>query len=596
MSTTPINNNDSLYSSLPTVTEKTSLLIHPKRNLPLGNAISDIHSEDIGLRKSIFTHSVTIVAGLVVLLVAVSVVVVALTVLAPGVPQAILLGIAISGVGIGGFSIMKSLVYMVRDHISPKMRESRRIKSALAVGTGFTVMGLAVKVGSSFIPGGYGSLIGSLGSSAYGRGSQTTFASMSHYIYAKFFRSEKVAKGEKLTEAETIKEAKKLHYIALSIMTLGVGFAILGILLAIAGSVFLGGTPAVVALVLAPPLISIGITAILQTVLHSSIGIWRSFLAAQEKTELFVDTSLKNIRTEELPNFYETKANENPLSVIEVDSNLSEDLDEISNTRLSSEEINKRISLTTKQKIILALTTLLLLASIAAFLVTGFGGLTVVQVLLVSSVGSAVASVTLPMVSSGFSYLACQLKARLNISRLRWKEAKSKKHVRKFLIQSGLTFSDQEFNQMWKTVYRKQIKKTDAAILEEVRNFEKGGEVNSLLVGGILLGVGIGIMLLALVPVFAPIIPGVLALGGATLVLAGSILMSNFVNWLYDMFIKLYERRRSRHEILYGPESKMRSIANDLVVEAMAAAQDYLFDADGPIDFIDVDVDVGGGP
>ncbi|WP_100934644.1 hypothetical protein [Candidatus Chlamydia corallus] len=582
MFTPPVNNNDSPYLPLSTATEKTSLLLSGGRILPATNSISHINAEDKGLQKSLFTHSVTLFAGLVVLLVAVAVVVVALTVLAPGVPQAILLGIAISGVGTGGFSIMKSLVYMVRDHISPRMRESRRVKSAIALGSGFTVMGLLVKVGANFVPGGYGGLVGSLGSSAYSRGSQTALASMSHYIYTKFFRSEKVARGERLTEAETIKEAKKLHYISLSIAALGAGFAILGILLAIVGTVFLGGTPAVIALVLSPPLISIGITTVLQAILHSSIAKWRSLLLTQETKDLFVDTSLKDIRLEELPPNYES---ETSTSVIE-----AEDGDLIADTRMSPQEINKRLSLTTRQKVIFALTTLLLLASIAAFIVTGFGGLTAMQVLLVASVGSAVASVTLPMVSSGFSYAAYQLKARLNISKLRWKETKNKNRVRRFLIESGLTVSDKEFNKMWKTVYKKQIEKTDAAIREEVRDFEKGGEVKSALVGGILLGVGIGTMLLAFVPALAPIIPGLLALGGATLGIAGAILMSKFVNWLYDELIKLYERRRNRRELLYSPENKMRSIATDLVIDALAASEGDLFHFDGPVDFIDVDV------
>ncbi|AAD18614.1 hypothetical protein ACH8ZP_02340 [Chlamydia pneumoniae] len=587
MSTSPIS-NDPRYLSLSNATEKTSLLANSRSLSPVPNSLVPSNPEDTGLRKSIFTHSVTLFAGLVVLLVAVSVVVVALTVLAPGVPQAILLGIAISGVGIGGFSIMKSLVYMVRDYMSPRMQESSRIKSALAVGTGFTVMGLVMKVGANFVPGGYGGLVGSLGSSAYSRGSQTTLASFSHYIYTKFFRSEKVAKGEKLTEAETIKEAKKLHYITLSIATIGVGLAVLGILLAIAGTVLLGGAPATIAIILAPPLISIGLTTVLQTILHSSIGKWRAFLLTQEKKDLFVDTSLKDIRLEKLPPS-EVEESETSQSVIEVP-----DSEGIAETRISAEEIDTRLSLTTRQKVIFALATLLLLASIAAFIVTGFGGLTVMQVLLVASVGSAVASVTLPMVSSGFSYVAYQLKARLNISKLRWKEAKNKKRVRQFLIESGVIASDREFNQMWKTVYKKQIQKTDAAIREEVRNFEKGGEVNSALVGGILLGVGTGIMLLALVPAFAPIVPGILALGGSTLGIAGSILMRKFVNWLYDELVKLYERRRNRRELLYGPESKMRSIATDLVVEALAASHDHLFDLDGPVDFIDVDVDIDG--
>ncbi|ANH78259.1 hypothetical protein Cs308_0088 [Candidatus Chlamydia sanziniae] len=534
-----------------------------------------------------FNHSVTLLAGLIVLTVAIIVVVVALTILAPGLPQSILLSVAFAGVSIGGFAVMKSLVYIARDLISPKMKEHRRVKSAISIGIGFTGFGLAAKLGAAFIPGGYGNLLGPVGSSAYSRGSQTALASFSHYLYSKYFRSEKVARGEALTLEETLKEAQKLHYISLAVTLIGVGLVILGVLLAIAGTLFLAGIPAVIAIVLAPPLISIGITAILQSLLHSSVSKWRTFFTSQQNQVLFVGTSLKSIRDQEWNWVNEVKESKEEEPSMDVQASIEieipeENLEAINATsRISSEEVEQRLALTMQQKIFFAIATLLLLAGVAALMVSGFGGLTALQILLVATIGSAVASTTFPMVSSGLAYTAYQLKTRLRISRLRWKEAKNKSYVRNFLAAAGSTYTDKEFNDAWQKVYKKQVRETDAAIRQEVRNFEMHKEGNSVIVGGILIGVGVGIMLLALVPVFTPIIPGLLTIGGAALAIGGGILMQKLVDWLYKELIKLRNRRRKCRECLYNPNNitsgGLDSIAADILVEAMATSQSGLF-------------------
>ncbi|WP_201456745.1 hypothetical protein [Chlamydia sp. 17-3921] len=567
------------------------------------NIISVLPSkiENTEIEKKTFTHSVGILAGFIVLAVAITVVVVALTVLAPGVPQSILLGIALSGVGLGGFSVMKNLVYIVRDLIAPRMKEKTRLRSALAVGIGFSGFGLALKLGSSFVPGGYGNLIGNLGSSAYSKGGQSVFTSLSHFIYMRFARSEKVARGEALSPQETLVEAKKLQHISLSLGIIGVGLVVLGVLLAVVGSVMLSGTPAMIAIIFAPPLISIGISTVLKTILRSSLSQWKNFLDAQVKRDLLVETSLKDIRSQgnkQSENVQKTQENKKAPKIISIEEeeenagipreyvNISESLNRISNA-----EINQKFSLTTRQKVIFALTTLLFLAAFAALLASGLGGLVGVQALLVVTVGSAVASTTLPIVSSGLSYYAFQLKSRLHISKLRWKELRDKRHVRKSLEKVGVTYTTKEFNKAWEVVYKKSVLETERAIREEVHAFEKGGEASSSIVGGILIGVGVGIMLLSLVPIFAPVIPGFLALGGVFLSLGGAILLQKLVHWLHEELIKIRNRQKDRQRYIYGSKDReTQDLSCDILVDGIASGNEVLFD-DGFMDFMDEVID-----
>ena len=570
--------------------------VAPTPHLPRGSFVSPSNTSEAE-EKRLFSHSVGILAGLTVLTVAISVVVIALTILAPGVPQSILLGIAFSGVSLGGFTVMKNLVYTIRDLIAPKMKEKTRLKSALAVGAGFSGFGIAMKLGSNFIPGGYGNILGNLGTSAYSKGMQSTLVGLSHFLYMKFARSEKVARGEALTPEEVMREARKLHNISLSLAVLGVGFIVLGVLLAIIGTVMLSGIPAMIALVFAPPLISVGISTVLRTLLKSSLSKWQNFLQAKAQGDLLIDSSLKDIRSQRFSspeNEQGIQDREDSIKVVSEEEdyedygiprtyeNISESIE-----RLSDVEVDQRLSLTSRQKVIFALTTILLLASCAALLASGFGGLVGVQAFLVASIGSTVASTSLPLVSSGISYVAFQLKARLKISRLRWKEMREKRHVRKSLEEAGMTYTNKEFDKAWEVVYKRSVLETDQAIREEVRAFEKGKEVNSAIFGGILIGVGVGIMLLTLIPVFTPAMSGFLSIGGAALSIGGAILLQKLVSWLYDELVKLHDRWGSRQKRLYSKKSKpLQVIDHDILVDGIAADNASLFDGE------DLDFDV----
>ncbi|AFS23589.1 hypothetical protein [Chlamydia psittaci] len=531
-----------------------------------------LHPDEVADKRS-FSHSVGLLAGLMVFGLAMVIVVVALTCIAPGVPQSIVLAIALAGVSLGGFSVMKNIVNKVRDLFAPKMSEKQRIKSAAGIGIGFTGLGLAMNVGAHFIPGGYGSVVGNLGGAAYSKGSQSGFTSIAHYLYIKFARSEKAASGEPLTRIEIMQEAKKLHRISLSLLVVGVGFAALGIALAIVGTVVLGGAPAATALiVLAPPFISIGIGLVLQTLLHSSIGKWKNFLDSQKNQALFLDTGLKNIRDEDLRTHEVVeesleKITKKEIEIEEKTSTFIKTEKIVADQRITAEEIDKRLSLTPRQKVIFALSVLLVLAGLAAVVSAGFVSMPALQVLLVATVGSSVASTVLPMASSGLVYNVFQCKARLHIAKARWKEAKAKSQFKKQLM-GGIGFSKAELNKAWLRVGKDTILETDRAIREEIANFEKGRGVNSVIVAGIFVIAGVGIMLLTLIPALAPIMAGVLAIGSTLMVIGAAMYLQKFTTWLYNHLVTLRERLYSRRNYLSDISRKMQISTEDLIVDA----------------------------
>ncbi|SGA03493.1 hypothetical protein [Chlamydia abortus] len=552
---------------------------------PLHDAVP---ANEVDQDKRSFSHSVGLLAGLMVFALAMVVVVVALTCLAPGVSQSIVLAIALGGVSLGGFSVMKNIVNKVRDLFAPTMSEKQRIKSAAGIGIGFIGLGLAMKVGAHFIPGGYGGVVGNLGGAAYSKGSQSGFTSLAHYLYIKFARSEKAASGEPLTRIEIMQEAKKLHRISLSLLVVGVGFAALGITLAIVGTVVLGGVPATAMLVLAPPFISMGIGLVLQTLLHSSIGKWKSFLDSQKNQALFLDTGLKNIRDEDLRAHEIAKEPLNKIIKKEIDieeetSTFVKTEKVVEDQRITAEEIDKRLSLTPGQKVIFALSVLLVLAGLAAVVTAGFVGMPALQVLLVATTGSSVASTVLPMASSGLVYNVFQCKTRLRIAKARWKEAKAKSQFKKQLI-GGAGFSKTELNKAWVHVGKDTILETDRAIREEIANFEKGRGVNSVIVAGIFVVTGVGIMLLTLIPTLAPIMAGVLAIGSTLMIIGAAMYLQKFTAWLYNRLVMLRERLYSRRNYLSDISRKIDISTEDLIVDANLDDLDAVIDLDGDDD------------
>ncbi|WP_348663807.1 hypothetical protein [Chlamydia vaughanii] len=576
MSVSRISGDDPTNSGVGRIQVSSSVSQGNKVELP---AIASLRPEDLAMEKRTFSHSVGLLAGLIVFAVAIIVVVVALNCIAPGVPQGIVLAVALAGVSLGGFTVMKNIVNKVRDIFSPKMSEKARIKSAVGIGLGFTGLGLAMKVGAGFVPGGYGAVVGNLGGSASAKGSQSGLASLTHYLYVKFFRSEKAASGEPLTRLEIMQEAKKLHRISLSLLVIGAGFAILGVALAVSGSIFLGGAPAAALIILAPPLISIGVSIVLQTLLHSSIGKWKSFLSAQKGQLLFAEFDLKNIRNEKLAD--SEVADEKEITIVkregEDDTIIEESTAEqpvgqreITAKRITHEEIDRRLSLTSRQKVIFALSILLLIAGVAAVISSGFLGMTALQVLLVASVGSAVASTVLPMASSGLVYNIFQMKSRFRITRFRRQEAREKANFIKQLPKDATKiYTKQEIDRAWRLVGKEKIIETEYSISKELADFEKGRGVDSVIVAGIFIACGIGIMLFSLIPVLAPVIPGILGIGSTLVAIGAGMYLKKLTAWLYANLVKLRNRLHLRRAYLADVTGKLE-LPTDIVIDASA--------------------------
>ncbi|EPP35462.1 putative membrane protein [Chlamydia ibidis] len=721
--------------------------------------ISYPRPEELANEKRMFSHSVGLLAGIIVFSVAIAVVVVALTVIAPGIPQAIVLSIALSGVSLGGFSVMKNIVNKVRDMIAPQMANRARLSSAIAVGTGFMTFGLAMKTGAGFIDSGYSGIVGNLGSSAYSKGALSTFASLTQYIYVKFAQSPKAASGVRLTREETLIEAKKLNKISMALVGVGIGFTVLGVALGAAGALAATGVASAALIAFCPPLVSIGVTMALQTLLNSSISKWRAFLSDAAGQELFVNTGLSNVRNNELARSsseisgssfsgfeqmgrkeiklseeggsevrgstsssaykasseYNSSDSEDSISVVSgplsdkgnfssislsssssgseknasttseeniaqtssqrtvsnsssnisstlsipisssdnednststdmvssgesarssdyradaetmsVDtssvsksssmrSNLSSlhvnnddsgayelssseltlgdddvfvDSSESSttrspsyvdvssiNTNLTTEEINSRISFTRKQKIILAVSTLLLIAGVTAVLVSGFVGLSALQILLLSTIGSSVASTVFSMVSSGFIDAAMQLRARLRISRLRWAEAKRKAQFFNDVKSiAGKEVAQEVLEEAWLESSKMHINEVEIAIREEVLYLEKGREVNGVVAAGIFVAAGLGIMLLSLIPALAPIAGGIIGLGGIALSVGGGMYLQKLIDWLYDRLVELRNKLRARRALLSEVSSRSGINMGDIIVDSNSIA------------------------
>lgn len=538
-------------------------------------------STDLTVDKEQFSHSVGLLAGVIVFALAMVIVVVALTCLAPGIPQSIVLAIALSGVSLGGITVIKNIVYKLKDAFSSHMSDNQRVKSALGIGIGFSALGFAVRVGGKFVPGGYDAVVNKIGTGVSSKGTDSLFTSLSHYLYIKYARSPKVAAGEPLTRVEILQEAKKLHYISLSLLSLGLGFTILGVMLTIVGSTVLSGVPAAVMLVFAPPLISIGITSILQTVLHSSVAKWKNFLEAQKKQELFIDFGLKNLRNEILLN--EDLEAQGVIPSRDQQKQYASRLRRVPGERISSKEINRRLSLTTRQKVLFALSVLLVIAGFSAVIASGFAGMTAVQILLVSTMGSAVASTVLPMASSGFIYSLFQMKARLKIALARRKENVEKRRFIQQLPRDAQTvYTKEEINRAWETVGVKVISDTEASIEKELRAFETGRGVQGALVAGIFLVCGIGIMLFALIPTLAPIVSGILGIGSTLVAISGGIYLRKLSSWLFTQLLKLHKRlhlRKKQMQQITWDNQDQRVLDDDFVVI------DSLFDDTTPVDF-----------
>ena len=451
-----------------------------------------IPEETVSRPGLILKHSAELVAGIVVLGLALAVVAVALTVLAPGVPQAIVLAIAFSGLSVGSVTTLRSLIHGVKTLIFPKMTVKQRAKSAAFLGAGLTGVGIVLKLGASCIPGGYGNVIGKFGDISYSRGSGAFFSGFAHYLYVRFFQSAKAASGEQLSPEEMLIEGAKIRKLARGLILLGIGFTCLGISLAVVGTFVVTGGAATALVVLVPPLISLGIFLVVSNLLHTTIGQWRAFVKAQEEQDLLVDGKLKNI------------------AQADFNHQVKEDVEisDFTNTpgfvkRLSQKEINDALSLTKKQKRILVISGLLLIAGITCTVLAGFAGFPVVQVLLLSSIGGAISSAAVPMVASGVVHAVHQLRARLRISLARRKEARLKARMRSEMNErEGTTswLSKDQQEATWRLAGKAAIIQTERAIREQVNQANKEERFQSVIIATMILLAGVGILALTLIP------------------------------------------------------------------------------------------------
>lgn len=525
--------------------------------------------------KKAFKYSVGLLAGAAVFAVAMAVVVVALTVLAPGLPQAALLAIAMSGVTLGGFSVLKNGLYWLRAKIAPKMSEKKRLKSAIGIGLGFASLGLTAKVGSGFISSKYAAVLGALGSSAYGKGSQSAAVGLAQFLYVKFACSKEVLMkasiGEELTPEEVRREAKKLHLISRGLSVVGAGIALLGVTLALIGTFAVPGSQVLmlVMLALAPPLLSIGATMALQNLLHSSASRWQAFINSRKGEDLLIDSGVKDLRGHAFP---KENDGESPPVTITVDG------EEV--LLISRQEVKDRLSLTKRQKVLLALSILLLLAGVAITFASGFMGLSSLQLMLITSIGSAAVSSVLPIVTSGLVMAVLKLKSRLAISKLRWREARK----RAVLMRAGIPTHRSES-------YRRLIAQTSKAIRAEVDYIENGKEKSSYLLASIFLLAGLAIILITMIPGVAPLAGGLRSLGGSFLGMAGGFFLQQLVAYLYELFLRIKERRRERRKISEEAKRALRVSISDLVVDFASVYRSFSTLGSNAMDFEDLEFD-----
>lgn len=556
MSTGPIS-HDSSYSSQgawpassvrPSARESSSqVIVHEQKQ------------QQINLVSKKNSYSVEIIASLIVVIVAIAVLVVALNIILPGIPQSIVVAISLSLVSLGGISALKTLVYKTRETFVRQDSEDLRVKHALGIGVAITGLGLAMKVSSVFIPGGYNLLTSKIGGSVYDKAGSSLLNTLSHYIYLKFYKSPKIDKGEELTSDELRIEAKKLKMISMWVLGVGVAFLVLGVLIAVSGHIFVTGVASTIMLAVASPLIAVSLSFILQTLLHSSIGQWRVFETALKEKQLLVEGKLSDVRRED---WMDSELAQKPIEVQEALGS--------STRRITSEEISKKIQFSNKQKIILSLATLLMLAGIALLCVSSFVPLASLYVYLMVSLGSTLTGVAMPVVSSGLVDIILQLRLRYRISKIRWKEAQKQASVYKEFKQAfGNKLSEQESLKIWNLVGRDAIKQTEKAIREEVVSFKKGKQLNALLIGSCFILCGIGIMLLSLAPILVPLTSGIIGIGGIVFTIGCAAYFRQFVIWLSELVQKLKKKREERRSFLnqVGPITDI--FPQDLVVDAL---------------------------
>ncbi len=515
------------------------------------------------------SHSMALIAGVTVMAIAITVAVVALTVLTAGIPQSIILGIALSTLVIGSMTTIQNGMGIIHSKVKEKCQEDEKWRIAahgLSLGAGLTSIGFAMKFGGSFIPG-YGSVVGNVGSTAFTMGSNSAFNSLCYLLYMRLAASEKVLKAEPLTEEERMQENRKFAILAMSVLSVGVGCVLLGISLAVVGTVVLSGVPATLALVFAPPLLSIGVGLSLRSLLRGELSKWKEYLKQSSydlleaealangseegsifnKADTFLDMSQQNVSAY-LPKGRRTS-----------ESSASETSSENGTNSLSSMESVDPSSeplLSRKEKVALALGSLLLITSLTLLLVSGVGGLAAYQILIMSVVGSSILGTAFSTVFSGLFTVAGKLKNRNRSGRFLREQAREK--IRAITGRK-------------KGYYKVNSLDVDKMVASDINQTNKEKVINVLLVGGITFLLGVSIALLGLIPGVGAFSAALISIAGPFLITGGLMLIKRLIDWLNHQLYTYRKRAKERKERIRVATAALGVEPMDVYVDVSAS-------------------------
>ncbi len=533
--------------------------------------------EEVSSHQVLGSHnrSIALVAGVAVMVLAITVAVVALTVLTAGIPQSILLGIALSTLVAGSITTIQNGLEMIHNKVKEKCMEDEKWRIAahgLSLGAGLTSIGFAMKFGGTFVPG-YGNVVGNMGSTAFTMGTNSAFNSLCYLLYMRLAASEKVLKAEPLTEEERMQENRKFAILAISVLTIGVGCIVLGISLAVVGSVALAGVPASVALVFAPPLLSIGVGLSLRALLRGELSKWKEYLKRSSYDLLEAEELANNSEEEKVFNKAEVFLEipqQNKVSsrskerkegtAFESEAHSNQRADKVS--LAASLDPTSEPLLSRKEKVSLALGSLLLIASLTLLLMSGVGGLAACQILIMSVVGSSLLGTAFGTVFSGLFTVAGRLKNRNRSGRSLRELAREK--------INAITGKKTGY-------YKVSSLDVDKMVASDINQTKKEKVINTMLVGGITFLLGVGIALLGLIPGVGPFSAALISIAGPFLITGGLLLIKRLIDWLNHQLYAYRKRAKERKERIRIATAALGVEPMDVYVDVEASlwAEDF---------------------
>lgn len=503
----------------------------PTTSVPLNN-VNDI-SRDIQVdlddyvettfstdTSNIKHHKITIVIGGLVLLTSIVIAVVALMIITTGVAQSIVFGLAIAGVMVGGASFLKSLIGIIyskvkkNDDISDDL--TKNAKRTFLIGAGLSIFGFISRMVVASVPdiGSYGQIIDKVGGTAYDMGTFSVFNALTQLVYNKLFANSSEVEGT-VTEADRLEENKKRVFTSIFILSIGTGLAILGISLLIVGSIFLVGTGQVIALAFAIPLLASGLSLVMKNIMNFP---WQAI------KELFANRLSKQEQQVLSEEVLQNKKRIRKAFLSETD------VLDISEEELKINEVQNISDFSLEKRIAIVVAIFLFLVALTLLLTSVFLAGPVFQIQLLSAVGGITLSSSVPFLISGISSLAVSLKNKKEHSK------KVKIRNKKIVEEAKIPF---DTNHLEKIIELPKI-------LEQQRVLSQKFETKTLVIlGGISILLGIGFMLLTLVPGVLSI-TGIIAIGTPFLIIGGLILIDKVVILLKEKLQKIQKRRESR--------------------------------------------------